>query len=40
MGRRSDIPSTFSELFAVEVDPIEVDDRLDGAEEAPMVDVC
>ena len=26
--------------FAVEVDPIDVNGRLDGVEEAPMVDVC
>jgi len=27
-------------FFAVEVDPIDVDGRLDGVEEAPMVDGC
>ena len=40
MGQRGDVLSTFSESFAIEVDPIDIDGRSDGVEEAPMVDVC
>ena len=39
-GSRGDVPSTSSDFFAIEVDPIAVDGRLDGVEEAPMVDGC
>ena len=39
-GSSGYVPSTSSELFAIEVDPIDVDGSLDGVEEAPMVDGC
>ena len=39
-SQQGDVRSTSSESFAVEVDPTDVYGRLDGVEEAPMVDGC